>query len=47
MRQTQYFVKCIFTTEAQFRSLLKASAFELKSITPTATMISVIEGKPV
>jgi precorrin-6B methylase 2 len=31
-------------TEAQFRSLLKASGFELKSITPTTTMISVVEG---
>jgi O-methyltransferase domain len=34
-------------TEAQFRSLLKASGFELKSITPTTSMISVVEGKPV
>ena len=34
-------------TEAQFRSLLKASGFELKSILPTTTMISVVEGKPV
>jgi hypothetical protein len=34
-------------TEAQFRSLLMASGFELKSITPTTTMISVVEGKPV
>jgi hypothetical protein len=34
-------------TEAQFRSLLKASGFELQSITPTTTMISVLEGKPV
>jgi hypothetical protein len=34
-------------TEAQFRSLLKASGFELKSITPTTTMIDVVEGKPV
>jgi hypothetical protein len=33
-------------TEAQFRSLLKASGFELKFITPT-TMISVVDGKPV
>ncbi|HMD31736.1 MAG TPA: methyltransferase [Candidatus Acidoferrales bacterium] len=30
-------------TEAQFRSLLQASGFELKSITPTTTMISVVE----
>jgi O-methyltransferase domain len=34
-------------TEAQFSSLLKASGFELESITPTTTMISVVEGKPV
>jgi len=34
-------------TEAEFRSLLKASGFELKSITPTTTMISVVEGRPV
>ena len=34
-------------TEAQFRSLLQASGFELQSITPTTTMVSVIEGMPV
>ena len=34
-------------TEAEFGSLLKASGFELKSITPTTTMISVVEGRPV
>jgi hypothetical protein len=34
-------------TEAQFKSLLKASGFELKSITPTTAMISVVEGIPV
>jgi hypothetical protein len=34
-------------TESQFRSLLKASGFELNSITPTTTAISVLEGKPV
>ncbi len=34
-------------TETQFRSLLKASGFELKSITPTTSIISVVEGKPV
>jgi hypothetical protein len=34
-------------TDAQFRSLLNASGFELKSITPTTAMISVLEGKPV
>jgi hypothetical protein len=30
-------------TEAQSRSVLKASGLELKSITPTTTMISVVE----
>lgn len=34
-------------TEAQFSSLLRASGFELTSITPTPTMISVVEGTPV
>jgi hypothetical protein len=34
-------------TEAEFRSLLKASGFELKSITPTTTPINVVEAKPV
>jgi hypothetical protein len=34
-------------TKAQFRSLLHASGFELKSITPTTTMFNVVEGKPV
>ena len=34
-------------TEAEFRTLFKASGFELKSIVPTTTMISVVEGKPV
>jgi hypothetical protein len=34
-------------TEAQFRSLLKASGFELKSITPTTTMIHVVEARPI
>ena len=34
-------------TEAQFRSLLKASGFELKSITPTTTMITVVEAEPI
>jgi len=33
--------------EAQFRSLLTAAGFELKSITPTTSVISVVEGKPV
>ncbi len=34
-------------TETQFRSLLERSGFKLKSITPTTTMISVVEGRPV
>jgi O-methyltransferase domain len=34
-------------TEAEFRSVLNASGFELKSITPTTTMIHVVEGRPV
>ena len=34
-------------SEAQFRALLKASGFELKSITPTTAVISVLEAKPV
>ena len=34
-------------TENQFRSLLKGSGFELKSITPTATAICVVEARPV
>jgi len=33
-------------TEAQFRTLLQQSGFELTGITPTSSMISVIEGKP-
>jgi hypothetical protein len=33
-------------TEAEFRSLLEASGFTLKSITPTASMINVVEGEP-
>jgi ubiquinone/menaquinone biosynthesis C-methylase UbiE len=34
-------------TEAQFRTLLQQCGFELTGITPTASMISVIEGRPV
>jgi O-methyltransferase domain len=33
--------------EAQFWSLLKASGFEVESITPTTTVINVVKGKPV
>jgi hypothetical protein len=34
-------------TEAEFRSLFEQSGFTLTSITPTSTMVSVIEGRPV
>jgi hypothetical protein len=33
-------------TEEEYRSLLNESGFQLSSITPTASMVSVIEGKP-
>jgi hypothetical protein len=34
-------------TEVEFRSLLSASGFKLVSITPTKSMIYVIEARPV
>lgn len=34
-------------TEAEFRALLKQARFELTSVTPTTTMVSVVEGKPI
>lgn len=34
-------------TETEFRTLLHQSGFELRSVTPTSTMVSVIEGKPI
>jgi hypothetical protein len=34
-------------TGEEFRIVLRASGFELTSITPTTTMVSVVEGKPV
>ncbi len=34
-------------TEAEFRALFEKSGFELTSVTPTTTMVSIIEGKPV
>jgi len=34
-------------TEAEFRALYEASGFKLTSVTPTNSMVSVIEGKPV
>jgi O-methyltransferase domain/Dimerisation domain len=34
-------------TESEFRSLFKQAGFELRSVTPTATMVSVVEGKPI
>ena len=33
-------------TEDEYKSLLSQSGFQLNSITPTASMVSVIEGKP-
>src|SRR5262249_44723701 len=33
-------------TEDEYRSLLEHSGFKLTSITPTASMVSVIEGRP-
>jgi hypothetical protein len=34
-------------TEAEFRSLFQRAGFELTSVTPTTTMVSVAQGKPV
>jgi hypothetical protein len=34
-------------TEAQFRALLKTSGFELTSVTPTSSMVSVVEARPI
>jgi hypothetical protein len=34
-------------TEAEFRTLLEKSGFELTSVTPTSTMVRIVEGKPV
>jgi cyclopropane fatty-acyl-phospholipid synthase-like methyltransferase len=34
-------------TESEFRSLFKQASFELASVTPTTTMVSVVEGKPI
>jgi hypothetical protein len=34
-------------TEAEFRTLLKDGGFALASVTPTATMVSVIEARPI
>jgi hypothetical protein len=33
-------------TEDEYRQLYQASGFQLASITPTATEVSVIEGRP-
>jgi len=33
-------------TEAEFRALLARAGFELTSVTPTATMVSVVEARP-
>lgn len=34
-------------TEAEFRMLFKRAGFELSSVTPTSTMVGVIEGRPI
>jgi hypothetical protein len=34
-------------TELEYRALFKQAGFELTSITPTSTVVSVIEGKPI
>jgi len=34
-------------TEGEFRTLFKRAGFELSAVTPTSTMVSVIEGKPI
>ena len=33
-------------TEEQYRRLFEASGFELTSVTPTASLVSVVEGRP-
>jgi len=34
-------------TEPQFRTLFERSGFQVSSVTPTSTMVSVIEGRPI
>ena len=34
-------------TESEFRTLFKQAGFELTSVTPTSTMVSVLEAKPI
>jgi hypothetical protein len=34
-------------TESEFRSLFKQAGFDLTSVTPTTTMVSVVEGRPI
>jgi hypothetical protein len=34
-------------TEEEFRSLFKRAGFQLTSVTPTTSMVSVIEAKPI
>lgn len=34
-------------TESEFRSLFQQAGFELTAVTPTTTMVSVVEGKPI
>jgi hypothetical protein len=33
-------------TESEFRSLFKQAGFELTSVTPTSTTVSLVEGRP-
>jgi len=33
-------------TEPEFRALLDSAGFTLTSVTPTATMVSVVEARP-
>jgi hypothetical protein len=34
-------------TEEEYRLLLKQAGFQLSSLTPTTSVISVVEGKPI
>jgi hypothetical protein len=33
-------------TEAEFRALFEKAGFQLTSVTPTSSMVSVVEGRP-
>jgi hypothetical protein len=34
-------------TEEEYRFLLEQAGFQLSSITPTASVVSIVEGKPI